>query len=170
KLPGDDLVNIATLGFRGEALPSIAAVGRLSLTSRRRGADGAWKLTVEAGVKGRPEPAALGPGTRGELRDLFFATPARLKFVKAARTGLAPSELALAGGAVKRLAMAMPLVGFTLADETRPLVRLNPPGADLIAGSDPAAARLARLAAILGRDFADNALPILAEREGVQLT
>jgi DNA mismatch repair protein MutL len=165
KLPDDDLVNIATLGFRGEALPSIAAVGRLTLTSRRRDADSAWRLTVEAGLKAAPVPAALGPGTRVELRDLFFATPARLKFLKAAKT-----ELAHAEETVRRLAMAKPLVGFTLADESRTLLRLNPPAADLMAGADPAAARLARLSAILGRDFADNALPIDATREGVRLT
>ncbi|MFO1058950.1 MAG: DNA mismatch repair endonuclease MutL [Dongiaceae bacterium] len=164
KLPDDDLVNIATLGFRGEALPSIAAVGRLTLTSRRRGADSAWRLAVEAGAKGPLQPAALGPGTRVELRDLFFATPARLKFLKAART-----ELAHAEEIVARLAMARPAIGFTLADESRTLLRLAAPG-DLVAVSDPAAARLARLAAILGRDFADNALPIEAEREGVRLT
>jgi DNA mismatch repair protein MutL len=164
KLPDDDLVNIATLGFRGEALPSIAAVGRLTLLSRRRDADSAWRLAVEAGVKGALQPAALGPGTRVELRDLFFATPARLKFLKAART-----ELAHAEEIVARLAMARPAIGFTLADEGRTLLRLAAPG-DLVAASDPAAGRLARLAAILGRDFADNALPIEAEREGVRLT
>jgi DNA mismatch repair protein MutL len=165
KLPDDDLVNIRTLGFRGEALPSIAAVGRLTLTSRRRDADSAWRLTVEAGLKGAPVPAALGPGTRVELRDLFFATPARLKFLKAAKT-----ELAHAEETVRRLAMAKPLVGFTLADEGRTLLRLNPPAADLMAGADPAGARLARLSSILGRDFADNALPIDAAREGIRLT
>ena len=165
KLPDDDLVNIRTLGFRGEALPSIAAVGRLTLTSRRRDADSAWRLTVEAGLKGAPVPAALGPGTRVELRDLFFATPARLKFLKVAKT-----ELAHAEETVRRLAMAKPLVGFTLADESRTLLRLNPPAADLMAGTDPAGARLARLSSILGRDFADNALPIDAAREGVRLT
>ncbi|HYE00827.1 MAG TPA: DNA mismatch repair endonuclease MutL, partial [Alphaproteobacteria bacterium] len=81
KLPDEDLWNIATLGFRGEALPSIGAVSRLTLTSRARGADGAWRLHVEGGAKGAPEPAALPGGTRVEVRDLFYATPARLKFL-----------------------------------------------------------------------------------------
>src|SRR5215472_6617095 len=78
KLPGDDLTHIATLGFRGEALPSIGAVGRLAIASRKRGAELAWRLSVEAGAKGRVEPTALGAGTRVDLADLFFATPARL--------------------------------------------------------------------------------------------
>src|SRR5215470_7870057 len=140
KLPDDDLTHIATLGFRGEALPSIGAVGRLTITSRQAGSDSGWTLTVEGGAKGALQPAALAPGTRVELRDLFYATPARLKFLKAAKT-----ELAHAEETVRRLAMAKPLVGFTLADESRTLLRLNPPSADLVAGADPDAARLARL-------------------------
>ncbi|HEX6091700.1 MAG TPA: DNA mismatch repair endonuclease MutL, partial [Dongiaceae bacterium] len=79
KLPDDDLVNIATLGFRGEALPSIGAVGRLTITSRKSGSAEGWRISVDGGAKGEPEPAALSAGTRVELRDLFFATPARLK-------------------------------------------------------------------------------------------
>src|SRR5215475_10330027 len=77
KLPDDDLTHIATLGFRGEALPSIGAVGRLTITSRQAGNDSAWSLVVEGGIKGAVQPAAHGPGTRVELRDLFYATPAR---------------------------------------------------------------------------------------------
>src|SRR5215831_15180181 len=88
KLPDDDLTHIATLGFRGEALPSIGAVGRLTLTSRQAGNDSAWMLMVEGGAKSTLQPAALGSGTRVELRDLFYATPARLKFLKAPRTEL----------------------------------------------------------------------------------
>ncbi|NUB17076.1 DNA mismatch repair protein MutL, partial [Azospirillum brasilense] len=83
KLPSDDLLDIRSLGFRGEALPSIGAVSRLTLTSRPRGADSAWALTVAAGLKGAPQPAALAQGTRVEVRDLFAAVPARLKFLKA---------------------------------------------------------------------------------------
>ena len=163
KLPDDDLTRIATLGFRGEALPAMGAVGRLAITSRKAGADSAWRLTVEAGVKGRPQPAALSAGTRVELADLFFATPARLKFLKSART-----ELAHAVDAVSRLAMAHPHVAFALTDDGRPVLRLDIVAADLVDG--PAAARLARLAAIMGRDFADNALAVDAAREGFNLT
>ncbi len=159
KLPEDDLTRILTLGFRGEALPSIAAVSRLTLTSRVRGGSEAWSLSVEAGRKGRPQPAAHPPGTRVEVRDLFFATPARLKFMKAER-----SELQAALDVVNRLAMAHPAVAFTLGDGARTLVKLQAAQGDLLD------ARLARLAAIMGREFADNALAIAAEREGVLLS
>ena len=159
KLPDDDLVNIQTLGFRGEALPSIAAVSRLTVASRAAGAAEAWSLSVEAGRKGRPQPAAQPPGTRVEVRDLFFATPARLKFLKAART-----ELGHAQDALRRLAMAHPEVGFTLADEARSVLRLAPCEGELFE------ARLARLAAVMGRDFAQNALAVEALRDDLRLT
>ena len=168
KLPDDDLIHISTLGFRGEALPSIAAVSRLTLTSRKAGADSAWSLTLEGGAKGKPQPAALAQGTRVEVRDLFFATPARLKFLKAPRT-----ELGHAEEVVKRLAMAHPEVAFTLRDESRVLFRYQPPTTDLIGADlvgDAAGARLARLGAIMGRDFQENALALDALREGVRLT
>jgi DNA mismatch repair protein MutL len=160
KLPDDDLTAIATLGFRGEALPSIGAVARLTLTSRVPGSAEAWSLTVEGGAKGSPVPAAHPTGTRVEVRDLFYATPARLKFMKTPRT-----ERDQAIDAVKRLAMAHPTVSFTVSEEDRAFLRLN--AAPL---SDPFEERLARLSAILGRDFADNALPIEAERAGLRLT
>src|SRR5258708_7942466 len=86
KLPDDDLQSIRTLGFRGEALPSIGAVSRLTVTTRRRGDDSAAALAVEGGLKGEVVPAAHPPGTRIEVRDLFYATPARLKFLKTPRT------------------------------------------------------------------------------------
>ena len=160
KLPDDDLTAIATLGFRGEALPSIGAVARLTLTSRVPGAAEAWSLAVEGGAKGAPVPAAHPPGTRVEVRDLFYATPARLKFMKSART-----ERDQALDTVKRLAMAHPTVSFQLSDDDRVLLRLN--AAPL---SDPFEERLARLAAVLGRDFADNALLIEAERSALRLS
>ncbi len=164
KLPDDDLLRITSLGFRGEALPSIGAVSRLSLASRRRGTAEAWSLAVEGGAKGAPLPAAQPSGTRVEVRDLFYATPARLKFLKTAR-----SERDQAVDAVRRLAMAYPAISFTvLGDEDRVLLRLSAQRGDL-AEADPGAARRARLAAILGRDFADNALTIAAERERVRL-
>ncbi len=153
KLPDDDLSSIRTLGFRGEALPSIGAVGRLTITSRPPGADGAWSLSVEGGTAGAVRPAAHPPGTRIEVRDLFFATPARLKFLKAPRT-----ELGHAVEAVNRLAMAHPGIGFSLNDGSRDLIRLAP------------AERLDRLGAIMGGDFADNAIAIDAERQGLRLT
>jgi DNA mismatch repair protein MutL len=163
KLPDDDLTHIATLGFRGEALPSIGAVGRLTIASRKAGSDSAWTLAVEGGAKGAPQPAALGAGTRVELRDLFYATPARLKFLKATRTELDHVE-----DVINRLAMAHPEIAFTLMDDAKPVLRLGAATADLL--SDAAAARLARLAQVMGRDFADNALQLDVVREGVWLT
>ncbi len=160
KLPGDDLLDLRWLGFRGEALPSIGAVSRLSIVSRMRGADAAWHIAVEGGDKRAPVPAAHPAGTRVEVRDLFFATPARLKFLKGER-----AELSHCVDTLERLAMAHPAIGFTLkGDGERALVAL--PAAS---GAVPAA-RLARLQAILGRDFADNALPVAAEREGLRLS
>jgi DNA mismatch repair protein MutL len=154
KLPDDDLLHIRHLGFRGEALPSIGAVSRLSITSRRHGGDAAWRLLVEGGDKGALAPAAHPSGTRVEVRDLFYATPARLKFLKTPRT-----ERDAAVDAVQRLAMAWPHIAFTVTgDEGRAFLKLA-----------PAADRRARLAAILGRDFADNALEIVAERDGARL-
>ena len=124
KLPEDDLLRIASLGFRGEALPSIGAVSRMRITSRRLGADSAWEITVEAGAKAAPLPAAHPLGTRVEVRDLFFATPARLKFLKTPRT-----ERDLAVDSVRRLAMAYPAVSFTvIGDEERLLLRLAAAG------------------------------------------
>ena len=158
KLPDDDLVDIRHLGFRGEALPSIGAVSRMTIASRARGASEAWSLTVDGGVKGAPMPAAQPAGTRVEVRDLFFATPARLKFLKAERT-----ELQHALDVVHRLAMAHPGIAFTLSDGARELLRLAAAQGDLLD------ARLARLGAVMGRDFAQNALPLDAVREGIRL-
>ncbi|MCP4329047.1 MAG: DNA mismatch repair endonuclease MutL [Alphaproteobacteria bacterium] len=159
KLPDDDLAHIATLGFRGEALPSIAAVSRMTLTSRAAGAESAWRVAIEGGVKGRAEPAALTVGTRIEVRDLFYATPARLKFLKTERT-----ELFQAVDAVNRLAMAHPDIALTLKDGDTAKIKLP------VATGDLFAARLDRLSAVMGRDFRDNALPIEAEREGLRLS
>jgi DNA mismatch repair protein MutL len=159
KLPGDDLEQIATLGFRGEALPSIAAVSRMTLTSRAAGADTGWRLVIEGGAKGAPEPAAHPKGTRIEVRDLFYATPARLKFLKTERT-----EMFQAVDAVNRLAMAHPDIAFTVTDGEKAKVKLAAAGGDLFA------ARLDRLAAVMGREFRDNALAIEAAREGLRLT
>ncbi len=159
KLADDDLVDIRTLGFRGEALPSIGSVSRMTITSRARGADDAWSLHIEGGVVGAPEPAALSEGTRIDVRDLFYATPARLKFLKAPRT-----EYAHAVETVQRLAMAHPGVAFSVSDGTKTTLRLGAAQGDLFT------ARLDRLGAVMGRDFQDNALKVDAEREGIRLT
>ena len=159
KLPDEDLLHIQWLGFRGEALPSIGAVSRLSITSRALGDGGAWRINVDGGQVGKVTPAAQAKGTRIEVRELFFATPARLKFLKTPRT-----EFQHAADAVKRLAMVRPDVAFTLSDGERRSL-------DLTAGcGDLFDARLVRLGALMGREFADNAIAIDAEREGLCLT
>jgi len=159
KLPDEDLLHIQWLGFRGEALPSIGAVARLSITSRALGSEEAWCIVVDGGEVGAVTPAAQAVGTRVEVRDLFFATPARLKFLKTPRT-----EYQHAVDTVKRLAMVRPDIGFTLSDGDRRSLDLSPSIGDLFD------ARLARLGAVMGREFADNALAIDAEREGNCLT
>ena len=163
KLPDDDLTHINTLGFRGEALPSIASVSRFVLTSRPAGADTAWSLEIDGGARGEPRPAAHPAGTRVEVRDLFFATPARLKFLKEPRT-----ESSHVADAMRRLAMAHPAIAFRLESEERTLIDLPAAGPSLLEEAD--AARLERLAAIMGREFADNAVAIDANREGFRLS
>ena len=159
KLPDDDLLHIRTLGFRGEALPSIGAVSRLTITSRKADSAEAWSIAVEGGAKGAPMPAAHPPGSRVEVRDLFYATPARLKFLKGDRT-----EITQAIDTVERLAMAHPDIAFHVTVDGRPALRLAAATGDLFE------ARLERVSAVIGRDFFDNALPISAEREGLRLT
>jgi DNA mismatch repair protein MutL len=159
KLAGDDLSRIATLGFRGEALPSIASVSRFEITSRADGADAAHALAVEGGAKGVVRPAALTRGTRVVIRDLFYATPARLKFLKQPRT-----ELGHAVDTCKRLAMAHPGIAFSLTGDGRQAFRCA------LASGDLLDTRLARLADVMGAEFADNALAISAERDGIGLS
>jgi DNA mismatch repair protein MutL len=163
KLPDDDLSDIHTLGFRGEALPSIASVSRFTITSRPANADTAWSLAIDGGAKAKPMPAAAPAGTRVEVRDLFFATPARLKFLKEPRT-----ESSHVADAMRRLAMAHPAIAFRLESEERTLIDLPAANPSLLEKSD--AARLERLAAVMGRDFADNSVAIDANREGFRLT
>jgi DNA mismatch repair protein MutL len=160
KLPDDDLLDLRWLGFRGEALPSIGAVSRLTIASRPRDAESAWQIQVEGGAKSAPAPAAHPAGTRVEVRDLFYATPARLKFLKGER-----AEQMACVDAVERLAMAHPGVAFlVLAEGERRLVDLPAAAGDLFE------ARLRRLAAILGREFGANAVRVEAAREGVRLS
>jgi DNA mismatch repair protein MutL len=159
KLADDDLVRIVTLGFRGEALAALAGVSRLSLCSRPAGQDSAFVLTVEAGRAGAPVPAAGACGTRVEVRDLFFATPARLKFLKSAR-----AETQAAREVLERLAMAYPAVAFSFVVDGRRVLRL-----EAVAADDAEARLRARLAAVMGHDFAADALSIDAERDGLRL-
>jgi DNA mismatch repair protein MutL len=158
KIPDGDLTHIATLGFRGEALPSIAAVSRLEIRSRARGADAAAMLLVEDGVRSAPRPCAQPEGTRIEARDLFAATPARLKFLKSER-----SEAQAASDVVRRLALANPQTRFSFTSDISASF-------DWTARPADEAGRLERARQVLGADFADNCLTLRAEREGVRLT
>jgi DNA mismatch repair protein MutL len=153
KLKDDNLSHILTLGFRGEALPSIAAVARLTIASRARGADQAHEIAVDGGRKGQLKPAAIGEGTRIEVRDLFYATPARLKFMKSER-----AETAAIADVVKRLALANPEIAFSLSTGDRATLRLDPCPPGLLDHG------LTRLGRILGEEFVSDALPVRAAR------
>ncbi|WP_086450853.1 DNA mismatch repair endonuclease MutL [Marivivens niveibacter] len=162
KIDGSDLLDIHSFGFRGEALPSLGAVGRLTITSRRAGSDAA-EIRVSGGKIEPVKPAALSAGTVVELRDLFFATPARLKFLRTDR-----AEMQAITDVIKRLAMAEPYVSFALFDASngnrREIFSANAEQGEMFDALN------GRLATILGREFADNALPIDAERDGFHLT
>lgn len=158
KLPDGDLFAIRSLGFRGEALPSIGSVARLSITTRRRDAAQGSALVVEAGTKGAVRPAAAAPGTRIEVSDLFIFTPARLKFLKSDR-----AEAQAVSDMLRRLAIAHPEIRFSLEGEHAGTF-------DWPAEPIGAEGRLRRLGRALGRDFPENALAVETEREGVRLS
>jgi DNA mismatch repair protein MutL len=158
KLGDNDLLEIATLGFRGEALPSIGSVARLTIQSRAKGAPHGLAIRVDAGRASGPQPAALNGGTRVEVHDLFYATPARLKFLKSER-----AENAAISDVVKRLGMAHPEIAFSLTTGERTGLRLA------AAGPDDGAAALERLGRLMGPDFTANALAIGAARDGLRV-
>ena len=158
KLDDDDLIRITMLGFRGEALAALAEVSRLKIVSRPRGQASAFALAVEAGRATAPAPAAGACGTRVEVRDLFFATPARLKFLKSER-----AEQLAAREVVERLAMAYPAVAFSLHLDGRRALALEASAGDLFDQTRE------RLRQVMGRAFADDAPVLDAERAGVRL-
>jgi DNA mismatch repair protein MutL len=160
KLPDGDLMAIDTLGFRGEALPSIGSVARLMITTRSTGAAHGAMIVVDAGRKEPIRPAAFERGTRVEVMDLFYATPARLKFLKTDR-----AEAQAVGDLVKRLAMAHPRIAFSLAGDGAP--NLDYPASR---AADAVTAAAERIAQVLGRDFISNAMPLDALREEARLT
>ncbi|RWA60143.1 MULTISPECIES: DNA mismatch repair endonuclease MutL [unclassified Mesorhizobium] len=153
----DDILDIRSLGFRGEALPSIGSVARLSIRSRTAAGDSAAEIGIEGGRVSAVKPAAANRGTTVEVRDLFFATPARLKFMKGER-----AESSATSDVVKRIAIAFPGVRFTLAGPDRSTLELP------ATGNDPEG-RLQRVAQVMGAEFPDNAIPIDATRDGVHL-
>ncbi len=158
KLPTGDLMAIDTLGFRGEALPSIGAVSRLEVLSRSAADREGAMLRIEGGLKQPVRPAAMARGTRIEVRDLFFATPARLKFLKGDRAeGQAVAQV------IKRLAMAHPAVRFSFSGE-------GAANFDYTAAGNTPEGQLLRLGQVLGADFRDNAVAVNAVREGLAIT
>jgi len=157
KIDGHDLMNIGSFGFRGEALPSLGAVGRLQVTSRAAGAAG-HRMRVEGGEIHPVEPAPLNRGTIVELRDLFYATPARLKFLRSDR-----AEMQAVTEVVKRLALAEPAIGFTLTSDGRETFRVRPETGDLFD------AMRGRMRAVIGAEFVSNAVPVDADRDGITL-
>ena len=164
KIDGTDLLNIHTFGFRGEALPSMGAVGRLTITSRIKNVSMGATITVDGGVIHQVRPAPSSIGTIVELRNLFHATPARLKFLRTDR-----AESGAISDVIKRLAMSEPFIGFTLRDITsggkgRIIFRADPEAGDLFD------AMYGRLSKILGIDFAKNSFRVDAERDGMTLT
>lgn len=154
----DDVHDIRALGFRGEALPSIGSVSRLSLKSRTAQADSGFEISVHGGRMDGPRPTAMNGGTIAEVRDLFFATPARLKFMKTDR-----AEASAISDIVKRVAIAFPHIRFSLAGSDRTPLELAATGI----GS---AGMLERISQVLGKEFPENAIAIDAERDGVRLT
>ena len=158
KLPDDDLVHIEHLGFRGEALPSIGSVSRLSIKSMAHDSSNAYEISMEAGKKTKPAPTAHSQGTTIDVRDLFYATPARLKFLKTDR-----AEYGAIKDTVLRIAMAFPAIGFKLIHDGDTKLNLPPEQGNMLDQ------RRERLAAILGKDFGENSLPIKAERETVSV-
>ena len=153
KLADDELIRINTLGFRGEALPSIASVSRMSLSSRARGTADAFTLQIEAGQKSEITPARLGEGTEIEIRDLFFATPARLKFLKTDR-----SETTEALEVLRRLALAHPSIGFAFVTEDKRWLAAPP--------NESIEARITR---IMGKEFFENAVAVSHANEDIKI-
>ena len=159
KLPDDDLVNINHLGFRGEALPSIGAISRLSIKSKSDTEDEAWEIKVHGGNDKGITPASHPQGTTVEVRDLFYATPARLKFLKTDR-----AEFGAIKDTISRIAMAFPAIGFKLTHNDKTSLHLPPEQGNLLDQ------RRERLSAILGKEFGQNSVPVEAIREELSVT
>lgn len=159
KLPDDDLFNINFLGFRGEALPSVASVSRLSITSRPRGADSAFKIEVNGGQKSEVKPAAGNFGTRIEVRDLFYTTPARLKFLKSN-----VSEVAQCVDIVQKIAISNPCIAFTLYDENKRKIFFD------ASPKDAPNATMHRIESVMGKDFAQNSLQLDEKRDNIRIS
>ena len=158
KLPSDDLFNVKFLGFRGEALPSIASVAKMKIITKRQDETDGWQIEIKGGKKEKIIPAAHPAGTRIEVRDLFYATPARLKFLKTDT-----AEAGACADIISRIALANPDISFYLYVDDKKKIALN-------AASDLVNARLRRAAEVMGRDFSENSLEVNGERDGMKLS
>lgn len=158
KLPDDDLFNICFFGFRGEALPSISSVSRMTIISRQNGSDSAYKIEVNGGVKSEVVPAAYNNGTRIEVRDLFYSAPARLKFLKTSS-----AETANCVDVIQRIALANPNTAFSLYSDGKKKLYYPAANGDLFES------RIERLSAVMGKEFRENAILIDTERNGVRI-
>ncbi|MBR1648186.1 MAG: DNA mismatch repair endonuclease MutL [Alphaproteobacteria bacterium] len=158
KLPDNDLFHINFLGFRGEALPSIASVSQMNITSRTCNSENAWKIEAKGGEISSLKPASANKGTVIEVRDLFYCTPARLKFLRSAA-----SETAQCADIINRIALANPQVSFYMYDNKKKRIALN------VVSENMEEARLQRIGDILGSDFKDNSVLINANRDGVSI-
>lgn len=159
KLPDDNLFNICFFGFRGEALPSISSVSRMSILSRKKDDENGWKINVDGGVKSEVEPVACNKGTTIEVRDLFYATPARLKFLKSSS-----SETGYCVDIIERIALANPSVSFALYAEGKKKLFYPAGNGDLFSS------RMDRLVAVMGKEFRENSILIDTKREGVSIS
>ncbi len=159
KLPDDDLVNINHLGFRGEALPSIGSISRLKIKSKASDQDNAWEISVHGGMKQDIIPSAQTQGTTIEVKDLFYATPARLKFLKTDR-----AEYGAIKDTITRIAMAFPAIEFKLSHDGQTKLHLPREQGNLLDQ------RRERLSSILGKEFGENSFPVNAEREGITIS
>ena len=159
KLPDDNLFNICFFGFRGEALPSISSVSRMSILSRKADDENGWKINVDGGIKSQVEPVACNKGTTIEVRDLFYSTPARLKFLKSSS-----SETASCVDVVERIALANPKVSFILYAEGKKKLFYPAGNGDLFSS------RMDRLVAVMGKEFRENSILIDTKREGVSIS
>lgn len=158
KLPEDDLLDIRFFGFRGEALPSIASVSRMKIATRRADEEHGWSLHAQQGKPLEPDPATIARGTRIEVRDLFYTTPARLNFLKSDRT-----EIQAIHAVMKKFAMVHPHVSFTLTSQGKRLL-------DVTAQSGGESGAAARIRDVMGKAFAENSLPLSHERGELTLT
>ncbi|MBL4588846.1 MAG: DNA mismatch repair endonuclease MutL [Alphaproteobacteria bacterium] len=159
KLPDEDLLAINTLGFRGEAMPSIGAVSRMSISTCPKGETDAWEIIIEGGKKSEPRPTAHPEGTTVTIKDLFYATPARLKFLKSDQ-----AEYSAVKDTIIRLTLAYPHIGFRLMNNGKTVLSVPPSDAELFN------CQLERIGQVIGKDFSGNAMIIDAEREGIKLT